>query len=351
MKACVLLRPGSMEIRDLEIPEPGPGEALVRVHVALTCGTDLKTYRRGHPQIPLPSLLGHEFSGEIVRTGPGVEGFSAGDAVMGVHTAPCGGCYYCRRGQGQLCESLMDRKVLGAFAEYVRLPSEIVRSNLYRKPAEIGFDAAAFLEPLSCVVHGIRSLNGPFPETALVIGAGPIGLLHVMVLAHRGCRVQVAGRNRQRLERARSLGASAVWEPGKVSDLGAAVRSGTGGRGVDAVFECTGSSTVWRDSLHFVRKGGVIVLFGGLAEGETVNWDATRIHYDEITLKGVFHYTPDDVREARSLIVSDRFPVEGLITDRLPLAEVEQALVRLDRGDGIKFAILPGPEAGYAGRK
>ena len=344
MRACILEAPGRIVLVDRPAPEPGPGEVRVRVRAALTCGTDLKTYRRGHPKIPLPAPLGHEYSGEIDAVGEGVTRFSPGQAVMGVHTAPCGACGPCARGRENLCESLMQRKVLGAFAEQILLPAEIVRRNLYPIPSGLSFRAAAFLEPLSCVVHGLSLLEGP-PETALVVGAGPIGLLHVMLLALGGTRVYVAGRRRRRLETAVDLGARRAWdvrEPRWAEEL----RDASGGRGMDAVIECTGSAEAWEEAPRHVRPGGTVVFFGGLPAGSRVRVDATRLHYDEIALRGAFHFTPADVRSARDRLAAGALPVERLVSDVFPLDRTAEAMARLDAGEGIKYCIEPVGEGG-----
>lgn len=179
MLASYLIRPGVTELREIAVPKPSRGEVLVKIKAALTCGTDLKAFLRGHPMIPMPGVFGHEFSGVIAKAGKGVRGFKEGDEIMAVHSAPCLKCRYCRKKLYNLCENIMDTKVLGAFAEYILLPPHIVKQNLFHKPANLSFEEAAFLEPLSCVVHGINGLNIKQGDKVLIIGTGPIGLLHL----------------------------------------------------------------------------------------------------------------------------------------------------------------------------
>ena len=182
MYANILLKPGSIELREIENPEPSYGEMLVKIKAALTCGTDLKAFIRGHPLIPMPGVFGHEFSGIVTEVGKGVGRFKEGDAVMAVHTAPCLTCSFCRRRLYNLCEKIMHTKVLGAFAEYIILPSHVVRQNVFHKPENLSFEEAAFLEPLSCVVHSVEKLKIKKGDSALIFGAGPIGLLHLLLL-------------------------------------------------------------------------------------------------------------------------------------------------------------------------
>ena len=182
MKANIIVSPRKIEIRELKVPEPSRGEILVKIKAALTCGTDLKAFSRGHHVIPMPGVFGHEFSGIIAATGKGVKKFKKGNEIMAVHSAPCLKCRYCKKGLFNICENIMGTKVLGAFAEYILLPEHIVKQNVFRKPKNLTFEEAAFLEPLSCVIHGMHGLQIKKGDRALIIGAGPIGLLHLLLL-------------------------------------------------------------------------------------------------------------------------------------------------------------------------
>ena len=340
MKSQFLTAPGHLELRDIPVPRPQPGEMVVRIHAALTCGTDLKAWRRGHPKIPLPSPFGHEFAGTISAVGTGVTTFRPGQAVMAVHSAPCGACFFCRAGQENLCDSVMESKVLGAYAEEILLPAHIVARNVYPKPETLSFEAAAFLEPLACVVHAGRVQPLRSGETVLIIGAGPIGLLFLLLARARGARVIVAGRRAGRLALARQLGADSVVDS-EEEDVLAAVLAATAGRGADQVIECTGSPEVWQTTPSLVRKGGRVLLYGGCPAGTSVSFDAGRLHYDEIMLQGAFHFTPPAVAEARDLLVSGAIDVSPLISGRFPLSELEHALRLLQAGEGLKYAIIP----------
>lgn len=338
MLAAILAGTGSLELQDLKIPKPSAGEVIVRVKAALTCGTDLKAFLRGHPMIPMPGLFGHEFSGVISETGKGVKGFKPGDEIMAVHSAPCLKCGYCRKGLHNLCDSIMQTKVLGAFAEYILLPTHIVKQNLFHKPKKMSFEEAAFLEPLSCVVHGMEDLKVNRNTKALVLGAGPIGLLHQLLLQNKGADVLITGLERKRLSLAKSLGAAYAVTPDK---LGNATDRFTDGMGVDYVFECTGQPAVWQSSVDYVTRGGTIILFGGCSSGATVTYDAGRLHYDELTLKGVFHFTPADVKEAYTLLKKGGIKVSKLISGSYPLKNISKAFGKLTKGEGVKYVIRP----------
>ncbi len=314
---------------------------LLDIRAGLTCGTDLKAYRRGHPKIPLPSPLGHEFSGTVAAVGEGVTAFSPGDGVMAVHSAPCGACFYCLTGQENLCDRVMETKVLGAFAEQILLPAHIVARNVFPKPGHLSFEEAAFLEPLSCVVQGDRLQPMARGETLVIVGAGSIGLLFLLLAKARGVgSVIVTGRRADRLDLARQLGADLVVDVSREDAL-PRIAAATEGRGADQVIECTGLPEVWEATPAMVRKGGRILLFGGCPSGTSATFDTGRLHYDQLTLQGVFHFTPAAVAEARQLLTEGVIGVAPLISGRLPLADLERAFSLLQRGEGIKYALLP----------
>lgn len=339
MLQALLLAPGTVELRQTPLPEPARGELLVRVSAALTCGTDLKAFRRGHPMIPMPGPFGHEFSGVVERAGAGVRKFKPGCAIMAVHSAPCLKCPYCAKGLHNLCENIMATKVLGAFAEFILLPSHVVSQNTFIKPPGLSFEEAALLEPLACVVHGVAPLGLKKGDTALVVGAGPIGLMHVMLLARMGVRTAVLDPHRARLNMAKKLGAEFTGAPDRGAKAAAHM---TGQMGFDAAIDCTGRPQVWQDCVGYVRRAGTVVLFGGCPTGTTVTYDTHCLHYDEITIRGDFHFTPADVKIAYGLLASGTLPTASFITARYPLAKLEKALGLLAEGKGVKYAIVPG---------
>ncbi len=355
-KQLWLAAPGTILVReDVPVPRPGRGELLIKVKASLTCGTDLKAYLRGHDLIPMPGPFGHEFSGIVTAAGPGVRKFREGDAVMAVHTAPCLSCPYCEKGLYNLCEKIMGAKVLGAFGQYILLPEHIVAVNTFKKPEALSFEEAAFLEPLSCVVHGVERLGtgsqkkasskktknskNKTDETALIFGAGPIGLLHLLLLKARGVRVAVCALESSRLRLSKQLGAEAVFKPdGFKGPLFARFAP----LGADYVIECTGRKEVWEAAPQYVRRGGSVMLFGGLKKGVPVVFSSSRIHYDELALAASFHFCPEDVRQAYRLLAERRIDVSPLISGTYSLSEAESAFKKLAEGKGIKYVIKDG---------
>ncbi|HYD48915.1 MAG TPA: alcohol dehydrogenase catalytic domain-containing protein [Terriglobales bacterium] len=341
MLAHVLVRPGEIELRQVARPEPAAGELVIRVRSALTCGTDVKAFTRGHPKFPMPTLFGHEFAGEIAAVGSGVGDWREGDAVMATPTAPCGRCFYCGRQQENLCDSLMETMVLGAYSEYVKLPERIVRQNLFAKPAELPYPVAALLEPLACVMHGLEGIAVQPGDTVVLIGAGAISVLHLLALQALGVeRVVVVGRNTRRAETARRLGAAEVIT-GDLGEARSRVLGATEGRGADLVIECTGQVEVWQAAPGFARRGGQVIFFGGCRPGTAVSIDTERFHYEQLRLSSPFHFTPRAVRRSYEMITGGRFRGEDLISGSFPLDELPQALARHRAGDGIKFAVVP----------
>ncbi len=341
MRGFMLLQPGQLEFREVPRPVAGPGEVVLRVRTALTCGTDIKFFLRGHPKFKLPTLFGHEFSGEIAAVGSGVNGFREGDAVMVAPTAPCGHCFFCQRQQENLCDTIMETMVHGAYADFVRLPERIVRQNMFHKPAGLGFDVAALLEPLSCVMHGLEFVPLRPDDSVLLIGAGAISLLHLLALKALGVEhVAVLGRSAERAQHARELGAAAVFSGGHAAAT-EDVRAFTNGRGADVVIECTGQVDVWEAAPGFARRGGTVVLFGGCIPGTHVRLDTQRFHYDQLRIVSPFHFTPRAVRRSFELITGDHFKGAALISGHYPLDQLTAALDKHRSGAGIKFAVEP----------
>ncbi|MHA1569345.1 MAG: zinc-binding dehydrogenase, partial [Alphaproteobacteria bacterium] len=339
MRAAILEKPQQLVIQDLPDPTPPPGGVVLKIKAALTCGTDVKTYLRGHPMIPLPSPLGHEFAGVVTAVGDGHDKFAVGDEVMAVHSAPCNECFYCRQDLHNLCESIMDTKVLGAFANQIALPAHIVAQNAYLKPEMITFAQAAFLEPLSCVVHGARLARAALGETVVVLGAGPIGLLFTMLLRAEGCHTTIIEPREKRREMAARLGADQVFATGE--EALPVVKESTGGYGADLVIECTGQLEAWVESLQYLRRGGRVLLFGGVPSGSQVRFETDRLHYDQIQVMSSFHFTPADVALAADLLVSDQIDPAPLITGSTRLDGLSLSFKLLSQGEGVKVLVHP----------
>jgi L-iditol 2-dehydrogenase len=338
MLSTQILAPGQLEMRQVERPRALPGEVIVKVEAALTCGTDLKTYRRGHPKFPFPFALGHEYSGIVVE---GTPEFPEGSAVMGVHSAPCLECRNCRRGLQNLCSTIVERMALGAFSEYYRVPQLVVQQNLFLRPAHVSPQRAAFLEPLACVVQGQAQIPLSEDDTVVVMGCGTIGLLHICLARLRGARrILVTGRHAQRLALAREMGATHTIDVDQQDPI-EAVRELTNGLGAELVIECVGRPEAWQEASRHAGQGGFVLLFGGCPSGTTASFDTTHLHYDQITLKGVFHFTPADVKQAHHYLCETDLPVEKILSGSAPLLELPKIISALDQGQGIKYCILP----------
>ncbi len=345
MLAARFYAPLDVRIEKIAVPRPGPGEVLVKVGAATTCGTDLKAYRRGHPILmqSLPSLFGHEVAGTIAEVGPGVTRFQPGTRVVVANSAPCNRCFFCQRGRQSLCEDLL--LLNGAYAEYLLVPARIVEQNLWELPNDLPFTSAALTEPLACALHGVEASNIHPGESVVIIGSGPLGLLLLAIEKLKGARVLMCGRGDERLALARALGADEIIDACQINDTAAevaAVRARTEGqRGADVVIEAVGIPELWEAATRMVRRGGLVNFFGGCAAGTTIALETQPLHYGEITLKGVFHHTPHYFSTALQLIAQHRIPVEQLISDSFPLSHLHDAFGALLKHQGIKYAILP----------
>ncbi len=341
MRVFHLVRPGELRLDRIERPEPTDGEVVARISLALTCGTDVKTWERGHARLRVPGLLGHEWVGRVESVGGGVVNFKPGDRIVATPTAPCGDCAYCLSGADNLCLHLFDHTAMGAYGDYILVPRHIVNRNAFRVPDSVLDVDAAFLEPLACVVHGADLLQISGDRTIAFIGDGPIALLFMQVARLRGAgRIALIGRSPRRLEVARRLGADLVLDGGQ-TDVREGIAALSDGLGADSVVEVVGRPEVWEEAVSYARRGGEVLLFGGCERGSTVRLDTERIHYDEITLKGGFHYTPDSVRRAWELICDGALKLEPLVTHRMTLEELPTALERVRRREAVKIAIVP----------
>ena len=340
MLAAVYLGPEKIELRSLPIPEPKEGELLVKVRAALTCGTDVKTYRRGHPKFPPPFVFGHEFGGDVMALGSGVTRFREGMRVTANVFAECGECFYCRRGQGNLCENLVYN--FGAFADYIIIPASIVQRTTFEIPPQVTYAEAALLEPLVTAVHGWRKVGIQPGERVAILGAGgAISLLHLQLALRSGAGQIIAiGHSPARLEVASKLGAKHMINAKEVDTVNA-IHDLTDCYGADVVIECAGTKLAWETAVEAVRKGGRVLWFGGLPAGTKVEIDAARVHYGEVSLLNMHGGTTEDAREAFELIVSGAVNMKPLLNGELPLGQIEFALKKMIAGEVVKMTINP----------
>ena len=344
MTAAVLYGKEDIKIEKVPIPRVADGEVLVKVQVALTCGTDLKVYQRGYHarMIVPPALFGHELAGIVEEAGPNVRGFKKGMRVVALNSAPCGMCFYCSKHQENLCEDLLFNN--GAYAEYIRIPKRIVESNMLAVPPDVSYEEAAMVEPLACVLRGLHETGVEIGDTMIVIGGGPIGLMFVQVAKAIGCNVVSVVKRDSQVAAAKRMGAHDVVQITNVKDPIEAIRAVTPEkRGGDVVIEAVGRPEAWEWATEMVRKGGTVNFFGGCATGTKVQLDTNRLHYSEITLKATFHHTPDTVRRAFGLIAEKKIRSTDYITGEAPLSRLQQVLRHmLNRNGDIKTAIIPG---------
>lgn len=340
MKAVQYLGPGELDLRQVPVPQAAEGELIVRVRAATTCGTDVKTFLRGHPKFKPPSPFGHEFAGDVVEVGAGVDQFQVGMRVTANVFAPCGSCFYCKMGQSNLCEDMIYN--LGAYAEYLRIPTPIVRYNTFELPDDFPYKQAAILEPLVSVVHAQARAAIQPGERVVILGAGgAIGLMHLQMAVRSGASQVIAvDLSQVRLEIAAQLGATTNIQAPQ-PDLLDEILDLTEGRGVDVVIECAGKAETWLQAVELVRKGGRVVWFGGLPGDATVALDTYKIHYGELTLLGTHGGTPLDALRAFELLTSGVINSRALISDEVGLDQVQSALSRMARGEVVKVAIDP----------
>ncbi len=342
MTAAVLYGKRDVRIEQIPVPRVGPGEVLVRIKAALTCGTDLKVYRQGfHARMIVPpAVFGHELAGVVEEVGEGVGSFTPGMRVVSANSGPCNQCYFCERHLANLCEDL--QFINGAYAEFIKIPERIVRQNLLLLPDNLSFDEAALVEPLACVLRAIEETSIVEGDTVVVIGLGPIGLMFVQVLKSMGVKVIATGKRPNQLALAAKMGADHVIDSTYSNVVEQVLKITNGRRGADVVIEAVGTTETWQQAMGMVRRGGTINLFGGCPSGTHIPLDTTLIHYSEITIKASFHHTPRHIREALEAIRRGDLRARSLITGHERLSSLGNVLERLlNRNGDLKIAIIP----------
>ena len=344
MTAAILYGREDLKVEEVEIPALGPDEVLLRVKVALTCGTDLKVWKQGYHarMITPPAVFGHELAGDVVSMGSAVNGgLRRGMRVVPSNSAPCKVCLFCRKGRSNLCEDLLFNN--GAYAEYIRIPGRIVRENLLEIPDHVSYVDAAMVEPLACVLRGIEETSILPGDTTVIIGCGPIGLKFIRILANRGVRVIALAKRASQIKAAERLGATAAFDVSAVEDPTPLVRQLTeGGRGADSVIEAVGSPHTWEWAIQMVRRGGTVNLFGGCPRGSKVEFDPTALHYSEITIKSTFHHTPRFIREALDAVSRGEIRAGDFITGEITLRELPGLFEHMKHRNGeLKTAVIP----------
>jgi L-iditol 2-dehydrogenase len=342
MKAALLYGVKDLRVEDVDVPKPGLGEVVVKVRGATTCGTDLKIFQRGYVEkiIRLPTIFGHEWAGEVVEVGEGLDWPKKGMRVRAGNSAPCLHCSMCQRGKYNLCENMI--WLWGAYAEYVKVPSRMVFVNMQEIPSDVSYLEAAITEPLACVLHGVEEARVRMGDSVAIIGAGPIGLLHLLTVKKMGAkRTIVIDLVDDRLDAAAKLGATFTVNGGK-ENVVERVKQLTDGYGADIVIEAIGLSATWEQALKLARKGGTVLEFGGCPPGTEVKINAEQMHYGELTVLGAFHTTPLHFRKALDFISSRTIDVRPLITKEMSLENIREAFEVLSTSKSeIKIGIIP----------
>jgi L-iditol 2-dehydrogenase len=346
MKVARFYAPGDVRLEDAPEPVVGAGEVKIRVRNCSTCGTDLKIFRNGHPNIDPPRVIGHEIAGEVVDVGAGVEGWAPGDRVQVIAAVPCGECRQCKRDRMSICENQtsVGYQYEGGFAEYLIVPREVLKvDGLNRIPDGVGFDEASVAEPLACVLNGQRLARVGEGDVVVVIGAGPIGCLHVrLARAHGAKRVILADLSIERLKLSADRVAPDDIVDASSQDLVEEVMRLTDGEGADVVITAAAAGSVQEQALKMAARGGRISFFGGLPKDKPIiACDSNLVHYRELTIVGANGSSPEDNREALRLIASGKVPVADLITHRLPLDRVLEAFDIVASGSAIKVTVEP----------
>ncbi len=344
MRAAVLHGQEKIQIEDLAPPALKPGEVRIQIEVALTCGTDLKVFKRGYhaKMIVPPAVFGHELAGVISEVAASLtrpsatlshrmgEGWSVGERVVVANSAPCGGCFFCKNNRENLCEDLLFLN--GAYAESIVVPTRLVQKNLLRLKPKTVFRDAALTEPLACVVQGIEDLKLYAGQNVLILGAGPIGLMFVALAKNLGCHVTVAGRRAARLAAAKKLGAAQIIDIGDGTDLVSKIRTATETK-FDTVIEAVGRPETWETAVKLVRKGGSVNFFGGCPAGATITLDTTLIHYSNLTLLASFHHTPRTIRRALEFIEAGVIRAADFVDGECPLSKLPELFKSMTSGN------------------
>ena len=348
MKAIILKGPDhypdNYELKEIEKPRCGASDMVIKMKAAALCGTDKRIFTGAKTKGVRPnSVIGHEICGIVEEVGEKVEGFSRGDRVAIANVIPCGRCYCCLSGMENAC---INRKAIGyefdgGFSEYVRIPEICIESgNVVALPESVSFEAGAMIEPLACCIRGLKNTGTGWNDTVLVIGGGPIGLMHVMLsLAVGAKKVLVSEPDAKKRETAKRIGASRVIDPAS-EDLEEIIKEETGGRGADRIVMAIGVNALVDSVFKLSRKGGTVNLFAGFPNGKTSEFDPSIIHYNEVRVTGSTAYTRKDYLEAADMVISGKVDLDALVSARFSLDEFRRALDLHMEGTALKVVIV-----------
>ncbi len=346
MKAALFQGPGDLHVIDVDSPSAAPDELKIRVESCATCGTDAKIFGHGHPRLNPPQIIGHEIAGEIIEVGKDTSGYSVGDRVQIIAAVPCEECWACKAGKQGICinQTSMGYQYPGGFAEEMIVPAAVLKANgVNIIPGDLSFDEASVTEPLACALNAQRLIHVGDGDTVLVMGAGPIGCLHVRLARALGAtKVMLADLNGGRLH----LSADVVKPDRAIDmsseDLAAIVLEETDGIGPSVIITAAPAGVAQEQAIAMAAPGGRVSFFGGLPKDKPlITVDSNVVHYKELILAGANGSSPAQNAEALALIASGKVPVADLITHRLPLSQVEDAIHAVTSGEAIKVVIKP----------
>jgi L-iditol 2-dehydrogenase len=343
MKAAVLQAPNVLRLTEMATPEAAPGELVLRVRAATVCGTDLRILSgRKTKGVRFPSVIGHEFAGDVVQAGAGVTQFNVGDRVCMDPVIPCRACAYCKSGLENVCANrqAMGYEFDGAFAEYIRIPAiALAAGNVFRMPQGMSFEAAALAEPLACCINGQRNAGVGMGDSVVILGAGPIGLMHAALARSAGARqVIVSEPNAARRQAAAERGVTHVFDPsgGSLADF---VKARTDGLGADVAILAIGVPQLANEALTLVRRGGRVNLFAGFSAGDMSTIDVNLIHYGELVVTGASALSRRDYELALNMLASGQIDAGSLITHRYGVSDSLAAFDEASSGRALKVAI------------
>jgi L-iditol 2-dehydrogenase len=337
--------PGDLRLEERPRPRIADDELLLEVECCALCGSDARTFRHGARNITAPVVMGHEVAGTVAEVGRALDGFGVGQRVAVAPAIPCGDCGYCRRGIETMCDRLrsIGYEFDGGFAEYMAVPAVAVRAGCVNAvPDALSATEAALAEPLACVINGQELLRVGPEDDVVVMGAGPVGCLHVGLARARGARkVLLADVRPERLELARPWGADVLVDSSR-DDLRQRVLDETGGVGASVVIVAAPSRAAQEQALTLAAKRGRIDFFGGLPKTDpNISLDANLVHYRELAIMGAYGSRPAHNREALGLIASGRIPVARLVGLVLPLERLREGIETVERGSVLKVVVEP----------
>ncbi|MHA1385357.1 MAG: zinc-binding dehydrogenase [Candidatus Helarchaeota archaeon] len=346
MRAAIFHGPKNVVLEEIDVPKISDDEVLVKIKAATTCGTDKKLYLRTGKKYPAyfrpPTIFGHEVAGEVYEIGKNVSGYEIGQPVFVHDSAPCLKCFYCKIGRHSLCDNITWS--WGTWTEYLRVPKEIIQcGNMVPfGKNQLSFPEASLTEPLSCVLMGVERSNIGLGDTVVINGAGPIGLFWTSLVKNKGAKIIQVDLKKERLDMAKRAGADIVLNAGEVEDIVKAVKENTpDGRGADVAVEAIGYPETWEITVKMARKGGLVNLFGGPPPTSDFSINTALLHYNELTLIGVFHTTPRYVQASINLLSNRKIDTKLFITEELRLDDLDKILDNLVNQKGIKTAIIP----------